>query len=52
MDDLVANAVLLVRVFLDLLSCVVLNLAVLLMRTVNEVLIDGRLGHLVVRVMA
>ena len=52
MDDLVTNPVLLVRVLLDLLPCVSLDLAVLLMGAVDEVLIDGGLGHLVVRVVA
>ena len=52
MDDLVADPVLLVRVLLDLLPCVALDLAVLLMRAVDEVLVDGGLGHLVVRVVA
>lgn len=51
MDDLVTDPVLLVRVFLDLLSCVALDLAVLLMRGVDEVLVDGGLGHLVMRIV-
>ena len=49
---LVTNAVFFIRVLLNLLSCVVLDLSVLLMGAVYKVLIDRRLGHLVVGVMA